>query len=202
MRREVSMLSRRTMLVGLSAAGLSAAGIAGPPAFAQGEAGMSRPSAHLFSFNAIGGGVLPLKSFAGRPVLVVNTASRCGFTHQYRGLQALYARYRSRGFVVIGVPSNDFGGQEPGSNAEIAEFCGSTFGVEFPLAAKESVTGAQAHPFYRWAARERPGDLPRWNFHKYLIDGEGRLAAVFPTSTDPLDPRITIAIDRLLAGGA
>jgi glutathione peroxidase len=198
------MPTRRGFICGGTIAGLSAAttGIGAGAALAEGaQAGsMSRPSAHLFSFTAIGGGALPLSAYSGRPVLVVNTASRCGFTHQYRGLQALYSRYRERGLVVIGVPSNDFGGQEPGSNAEIAEFCGATFGVAFPLAAKEHVLGAQAHPFYRWAARERPADLPRWNFHKYLIDGEGRLAAVFPTSTDPLDPRITLAIDRLLAG--
>ncbi len=99
------------------------------------------------------------------------------------------------------MPANDFGGQEPGSNSDILGFCSSTFGVTFPLAAKTSVLGAEAHPFYRWAAQERPGETPRWNFHKYLIGRDGRIAAVFNSSTQPTDPRVITAIERALIGG-
>ncbi len=157
-------------------------------------------SAHSFSFEGIEGGVINLAEFRGRPVLVVNTASRCGFVNQYAGLQQLWTRYRARGLTVIGVPANDFAGQEPGSNEEILGFCSSTFGVSFPLAAKTTVVGERAHPFYRWAARERPADTPRWNFHKYLIGRDGRIAAVFPTSVEPTDPRVLTAIELALIG--
>jgi glutathione peroxidase len=156
-------------------------------------------SAHDFSFRAIEGGDLPLAGFKGRPVLVVNTASQCGFTKQYAGLQDLWKRYRDRGLVVLGVPSNDFGGQEPGSEAEIKKFCAVNFDVDFPLAAKEPVKGDGAHPFYKWAAAEL-GVMaaPRWNFHKYLIAPDGRLIDWFSTPTDPLAPRVTAAIEALL----
>jgi glutathione peroxidase len=118
------------------------------PAAAADSAG----SAHDFRFTAIEGGALPLAQYKGKVVLLVNTASQCGFTPQYAGLQEVWDRYRDRGLVVLGVPSNDFGGQEPGSEAEIKEFCEVNFSVDFPLAAKEHVVGAEAHPFYRWAA--------------------------------------------------
>jgi glutathione peroxidase len=104
-----------------------------------------------------------------------------------------------RGFTIIGVPSNDFAGQEPGSEAEIAAFVQTEYGVSFPMAAKQIVTGADAHPFYRWAARERPGETPRWNFHKYLIGRDGHIAAVYPTSVAPEDPRMLLAIESALA---
>ncbi len=157
--------------------------------------------AHSFTFEGIEGGVIRLADLRGRPFMVVNTASRCGFTRQYAGLQQLWTRYRERGFTVIGVPANDFAGQEPGSNEEILGFCSSTFGVTFPLAAKTSVIGENAHPFYRWAARERPGETPRWNFHKYLVGRDGRLLAAFNTSTEPTDPRVLTAIERAFIGG-
>lgn len=179
---------------------LTAAALAGASMPAAGLARTAdSPTAHAFRFEGIEGGTIDLSSFRGRPILVVNTASRCGFTRQYAGLQQLWTRYRARGLTVIGVPANDFAGQEPGSNAEILGFCSSTFGVTFPLAAKTSVIGADAHPFYRWAAAERPGETPRWNFHKYLIGRDGRIAAVFPTSVEPTDPRILTAIERALA---
>lgn len=115
------------------------------------------------------------------------------------GLQALWEGYRARGLVVIGVPSNDFGGQEPGTNAAIMGFCGAAFGVSFPLAAKTVVRGPAAHPFYRWAAEVLgPANVPRWNFHKYLVDAEGRLAAAFASSVDPEDARIRAAIEGAL----
>jgi glutathione peroxidase len=177
-----------------------AAGVAASSARAEEPAPMSRPTAHAFSFEGIEGGRIDLASFAGRPILVVNTASRCGFTSQLGGLQTLHERYGPRGLVVIGVPSNDFR-QELADNSEIAAFCEGAFGVTFPLAAKSHVIGPDAHPFYAWAARERPGEGPRWNFHKYLVGPDGRLAAVFGTTTEPADPRMILAIERALAAG-
>jgi glutathione peroxidase len=159
-------------------------------------------TAHAFRFDGIEGGSIDLAQHRGKLLLVVNTASRCGFTGQYAGLQALWTRYRARGLTVVGVPANDFAGQEPGSNEEILGFCSSRFGVTFPLAAKSVVLGEGAHPFYRWAAQQRPSETPRWNFHKYLIGRDGRIAAVFPTSVEPTDPRIITAIERALVGGS
>jgi glutathione peroxidase len=186
-------------LGGLVVAGLMIGAAGSSPAEARtGE----RQTAHAFSFDGIEGGVIDLARYRGRPILVVNTASRCGFTRQYSGLQQIWTRYRERGLTVIGVPANDFAGQEPGSNAEILGFCSSTFGVSFPLAAKTTVVGGEAHPFYRWAAAERPGETPRWNFHKYLIGRDGRIAAVFPTSVEPTDPRVMTAIERALVAPA
>jgi glutathione peroxidase len=191
------MFDRRTAMLGIVVSGVSAlktsASLAASPL----------ATAHAYSFDAIDGGRIDLAQFRGRLVMVVNTASRCGFTGQYAGLQQLWTRYRARGLTIIGVPANDFAGQEPGSNEEIMGFCSSTYGVTFPLAGKTSVVGERAHPFYRWAAAERPSDTPRWNFHKYLIGRDGRIAAVFPTSVEPTDPRVLTAIERALvsAGG-
>jgi glutathione peroxidase len=166
------------------------------PAFAQ--APMSRPTAYGFSFAGLDGRNILLAEHAGKPILVVNTASLCGYTPQYAGLQELWTRLRGRGLVIIGVPSNDFGGQEPGGAAEISKTAQQEYGVSFPLAAKVEVKGPAAHPFYRWAALERPGESPRWNFHKYLIGREGRIVASFAQSVDPLDPRVIAAIEREL----
>ncbi len=139
-----------------------------------------------FTFTTIGGEPLPLSQFEGRTVLVVNTASRCGFTPQYRGLQSLHRKYADHGLTVLGVPSNDFGAQEPGSSTEIQEFCESHFGIDFPLTGKVAVSGDEAHPFFRWAAQEMgPLAQPRWNFHKYLIAPDGRLVDWFSSATEP-----------------
>ena len=155
-------------------------------------------SAHEYGFVSIDGGDLPLAAWRGRPVLVVNTASFCGYTPQYKGLEALWRGYRDRGLVVLGVPSNDFGAQEPGSEAEIKSFC-ATYEVSFPLTRKVPVTGREAHPFYRWLAGELgERGVPRWNFHKYLIDGDGRTAGAWPSSIAPQGKDITAAIDVLL----
>src|SRR5689334_15814537 len=129
-----------------------------------------RMSAHDFSFTSIDGKPLKLADFAGHPVLVVNTASECGLTPQYKGLEALWQKYRDRGFVVLGVPSNDFGRQEPGSAEEIKNFCTTRYSVDFPMTEKCHVIGGAAHPFYRWVADTLgEGGTPRWNFHKYLV---------------------------------
>lgn len=161
--------------------------------------GMSRATAYAFSFATGGGDTIRLADHAGKPILVVNTASLCGYTPQYAGLQALWARYRERGLLIVGVPSNDFGSQEPGDEAEIGHTA-HQYGVTFPLAAKAVVRGADPHPFYRWAASERPLETPRWNFHKYLVGSDGRLAGSFPAAVAPDDPRLIEMIERALAG--
>jgi glutathione peroxidase len=139
-----------------------------------------------------------LCQFSGKVVLVVNTASECGYTPQYEGLEKLYRRYREKGFVVLGFPANDFGGQEPGSNKEIAKFCQVNYDVTFPVFAKTSVIGANANPLYR-ALAAQTGKPPRWNFHKYLLDRAGQPAAVFESAVEPEDRRVTSQIDKLLA---
>jgi glutathione peroxidase len=156
-------------------------------------------NAYAFSFETIDGAPMPLERFRGQVLLIVNTASQCAFTNQYGGLQKLWSLYRSRGLTVIGVPSNDFSGQEPGDNTEIMGFCSSTFGVTFPLASKVGVLGEEAHPFYRWAARENAKAVPRWNFHKLLIDRKGRLAKTFASSVEPQSSEIALALELLLA---
>lgn len=185
-------LDRRAVLGGLASLGLSSAALAQ-------QAGMSERTAYSFAFAGIDGGAdIRLAGFDGRPVMVVNTASFCGYASQLGGLQTLWTRLSPRGFAIVGVPSNDFGGQEPGPPAETIQIARS-HGVAFPLAAKTKVVGADAHPFYRWAAAARPRETPRWNFHKYLIGIDGTIAAVFPTAVDPLDARITVAVERELA---
>jgi len=154
-----------------------------------------------FELEAIDHAPMRLADWRGRALLVVNTASKCGFTGQYAGLQRLHETYHARGFTVIGVPSNDFGRQEPGSEAEIAEFCRTHFQIGFPMAAKTRVTGRDAHPFYRWALRELGrAAVPRWNFHKYLVAPDGTLACWFSTVTGPTSPRVIRAIERVLPG--
>mgnify|MGYP001231126910 CR=1 FL=1 len=157
-----------------------------------------RPAAmaHGFEFKAIEGEPLSMATFEGKAALVVNTASRCGFTHQYGDLQAVWERYRDRGLVVLGVPSNDFGGQEPGTEAKIKEFCEVNFNVDFPITTKGHVRGDGAHPFYRWAAEELgSATKPRRNFHKYLIAPDGRLVDWFGTSTSPTSERVLRSIE-------
>ena len=166
-------------------------------AFAQAPA-MSRSTAYAFAFTSLDGAKLALAEHAGKPILIVNTASQCGYTPQLAGLQQLWARYHDRGLLIIGVPSNDFGGQEPGGPAEINKTAHGEYGVTFPLAAKADVKGPSAHPFYKWAAQERPGEGPRWNFHKYLIGRDGRIAAVISTQTEPTDTRVIAAIEKEL----
>lgn len=136
--------------------------------------------------------------FAGQVVVVVNTASLCGFTGQYKSLETLYARYRERGLVVLGFPSNDFGNQEPGDNRAIADFCENTFGVRFPMFAKTSVRGPAANPLFRTLA-ERSGSAPRWNFHKYIVSRDGRQVTAHDSNTDPLSPAFLRDVERALA---
>ena len=135
-----------------------------------------------------------LCQYAGKVLLVVNTASQCGYTPQYDGLEALYRKYKAKGLVVLGFPSNDFGGQEPGSNKEISTFCVNQYAIDFPMFAK---TELKANPLYADLVKST-GDAPRWNFHKYLVDRSGRRVQSFGTKVEPNDPKFVTAIERLL----
>ena len=155
--------------------------------------------AHDFSFTAIDGKPLDLKSLAGKPILLVNVASYCGFTPQYTDLQALHENYGPRGLVVLGVPCNDFGAQEPRDEGEIAKFCETMYDVTLPLTAKQKVIGPEAHALYSWIAAEvGEGSAPKWNFHKYLIGKNGSLQGAWPSRVRPVSNEITSAIEAAL----
>jgi glutathione peroxidase len=189
------MMNRRTIIA--SALAVIAAPVS--TRTVQAQAGMSRITAYAFSFPALAGGDIRLAEYAGRPLMVVNTASLCGFTPQYAGLQQLWTEFHGKGLTIIGVPSNDFGSQEPGGSSEIAQTAQHQYGVTFPMAAKAVVKGSNAHPFYKWAATERPKDVPRWNFHKYLLGRDGYIAEAFPETVEPTDTRVKTAIARAFA---
>lgn len=156
-------------------------------------------TAFEFRFDAIDGAPLPLSSFQGKALLVVNTASQCGYTPQYADLVTVWKAYRDKGLVVLGVPSNDFGGQEPGSAQQIKQFCEVNYDVDFPLTAKAVVVGDAAHPLYRWLASQLgAASAPRWNFHKYVIGADGQAVAAFPSSVKPTDAKLTAAIEQAL----
>jgi len=156
-------------------------------------------SAHAFSFPGLAGGTVNLADYKGKAVLVVNVASRCGLTPQYEGLQKLWDAHGKQGLVVLGVPSNDFGAQEPGSEAEIQTFCSTNYSVNFPMTGKQAVIGGTAHPFYRWVVEEAgEAAAPKWNFHKVLIGKDGALAGIFGSRTDPNDTELVAAIDTAL----
>jgi glutathione peroxidase len=153
------------------------------------------------TMTAIDGEPLPLAQFKGRVLMVVNTASFCGYTPQYKGLQALYDKYKDQGLTIVGVPSGDFMGQEYKTNKEVAEFCESTFGIKFPMAEKAKVKGKDAAPFYQWAAATLgPDNTPKWNFHKYLVGRDGKLVAAFPSKVTPNDPNLVKAVEAALKG--
>ncbi|MEW6643167.1 MAG: glutathione peroxidase [Pseudomonadota bacterium] len=192
------MIDRRQILTLTLAASFSRALIDHACAETSASPGLSRITAYGFSFGALSGKDIRLSDFAGRPMLIVNTASLCGYTPQYAGLQQLWAEFQSQGLVVIGVPSNDFGGQEPGSTGDIDHTAHTQYGVTFPIAAKTVVRGPDAHPFYRWAATERPKQVPAWNFHKYLLGRDGYIADVFASAVEPTDTRVRTAIGRAL----
>ena len=156
-------------------------------------------NAYDFDFTSIDGAPLPLASFRGKPVLVVNTASKCGLTPQYEGLEQLYRDYRDQGLVVLGVPCNQFAGQEPGTEAEIKTFCETRFDVDFPMTSKVDVKDQARHPFYAWA-EEKLGTpaVPVWNFHKILIGKDGDALAAFGPRTDPQDAGLKQAVEQAL----
>lgn len=156
---------------------------------------------HEVTLRAVDGGELSLKPYLGKVVLVVNVASKCGLTPQYAGLEALYQQYREQGLVVIGLPCNQFAGQEPGAEAEIQEFCQLNYGVTFPLSAKLEVNGPNRHPLYRLLAGEGaefPGDIT-WNFEKFLLGKNGQVLARFSPRTTPEDPALIAAIEKAIA---
>lgn len=186
------MIGRRDFLIA------GAAAMAGAASSHSASAQMSRITAYGFSFPALNDGTIKLADYTGKPILVVNTASLCGFTPQFAGLQTLWSEFRGRGLTVIGVPSNDFN-QEPGGAADITDVAQAHYGVSFPMTAKTVIKGPNAHPFYKWAAEARPRDVPRWNFHKYLVGRDGYLADAFPESVEPTDTRIKTAIGRAMA---
>jgi glutathione peroxidase len=156
-------------------------------------------SAYDHAFKTIDGQPLPMTTFKDKVVLVVNTASKCGLTPQYDGLEKLYTDYKDKGLVVLGVPCNQFMGQEPGTEAEIKDFCETRFNVDFPLTSKVDVKEAGAHPFYKWAEAElgEPA-VPVWNFHKILIGKHGEAIRAFGPRTEPLDGEVTAAIEAAL----
>ena len=151
------------------------------------------------SIESINGENINLSDFKGKTILLVNVASNCGFTEQYTGLQILYDKYKEKDFIILGVPSNQFGEQEPGSNKEIKNFCETNFNITFPLTNKVNVKGDNAHPIYKWA-KENYGNstIPKWNFHKILINKEGRIEETFFSFTKPNSKKILKKIDRLL----
>lgn len=174
-------------LIGLGALALQAK----PPQEAEGEVNVLDHEMAL-----IDGTEVSLKDYEGKVVLIVNTASKCGYTRQYEGLQALYESKREDGFVVLGFPANNFLGQEPGSNKQIAQFCSSEFGVTFPMFEKISVKGGDAHPLFK-ALTEAVG-APSWNFNKYLVDREGNVVARYDSSTSPQDAELVERIEGLI----
>jgi glutathione peroxidase len=156
-------------------------------------------TAYDFTFKSIDGDAMPMSAFKGQAVLVVNVASQCGLTPQYSGLEQLWKDKHGKGLVVLGVPANDFGAQEPGTENEIKTFCETRFAVDFPMTAKEHVIGPDAHPLYKWIAAELgEAGAPKWNFHKYLINKDGTIAGTFGSRTEPGDAEMNKAIDEAL----
>jgi glutathione peroxidase len=162
---------------------------------------MSDNSKTLFDFkiNSINGGELDLSSFKGKTILLVNVASKCGFTNQYDDLQNLYDNFKDKGLIVIGIPTNQFGGQEPGSEKEIKNFCETNFNITFPMTSKYEVKGANAHPIYIWAKDTfGKSTVPKWNFHKILINKDGKIEDTFASFTGPLSNKVVKKIEQIL----
>ena len=157
--------------------------------------------AYDFKFKDIEGSSLILSEYKGKIIVVVNVASQCGFTKQYEDMQKVWEKYKSKGVVVLGVPSNDFGKQEPGSNQEIKSFCESKFGISFPMTEKVTVKGPDAHPFYIWA-KENYGNsaIPKWNFHKIIVGKNGKIVDTFSSLTNPSSKRFITSLESLISG--
>mgnify|MGYP000459873716 FL=1 len=155
--------------------------------------------AHDFKFNDLGGRELNLNEFNDKVIVVVNVASQCGFTKQYEDMQKIWVEYQDKGVVILGIPSNDFGQQEPGSSEEIKNFCEAKFGITFPMTEKVSVKGKNAHPFYIWA-RENHGKsaIPKWNFHKIIINKSGKIEDTFTSITNPSSKKFITALEKTL----
>ena len=155
--------------------------------------------AYDFKFNDLDGSNLNLSEYKDKVIVVVNVASQCGFTKQYEGMQTIWEKYESKGIIILGVPSNDFGNQEPGNNKEIKNFCEAKFGITFPMTEKVSVKGNNAHPFYKWA-KENHGNsaVPKWNFHKIIIGKDGKIEDTFASMTNPSSKKFIKALEKAL----
>ena len=163
--------------------------------------GFTNDSTSLFDFkiNLINGDELKLSSFKGKTVLLVNVASKCGFTKQYDDLQKLYENYSNKGLVIVGVPSNQFGGQEPSSEQEIKNFCETNFNITFPMTSKYNVKGESSHPIFQWAKKTYGySAVPKWNFHKILINKKGKIEETFSSFTNPMSKKIITKLEKIL----
>ncbi|MBC7926398.1 MAG: glutathione peroxidase [Bryobacteraceae bacterium] len=154
-------------------------------------------SVHDFTLNSIDGAPTPLSQYKGKVMLLVNVASQCGYTPQYSGLESLYGKYKSKGLVVVGIPANNFGGQEPGTNEEIKQFCSRKYNVTFPMMSKVSVKGDDKTPLYGFLTGDG-GDV-KWNFTKFLVDKDGKILARFESNVKPDSPELTGAVEKALA---
>ena len=154
--------------------------------------------ATVFSFKDVDGKIINLADYKDKVIIVVNVASRCGFTNQYEGLQSLWSTYKEKGLVIVGIPSNNFR-QEPGTNKEIKDFCETTFGINFPITEKLNVIGTDAHPFYLWAKKNYgSGAIPKWNFHKIIIGRNGKVVDTFASITKPSSKKFISAIEKAI----
>ena len=152
-----------------------------------------------FNFKDLSGDEIKLSNYKNKVIVVVNVASQCGFTNQYEDMQKIWDKYKAKGLVVIGVPSNDFGNQEPGTSNEIKNFCSSKFGISFPMTEKVKVKGSEAHPFYKWAKENYgKGAVPKWNFHKIIIDKSGKVFDTFSSITNPSSNKFTKVLENLI----
>ena len=159
---------------------------------------VSNSTAYDFEFSSIDGNLIKLSQFKGKVVVVVNVASRCGYTPQYEDLQTLWSEYKSKNLVVLGIPTNNFR-QEPGSNKEIKDFCETNFGITFPMTEKTNVIGTNSHPFYKWARKDFGiGAIPKWNFHKIIIGKDGKVASTFSSITSPSSKKFINTIEKLI----
>ena len=155
--------------------------------------------AYDFKFKDLDGSILSLSEYKGKVIVVVNVASQCGFTKQYEDMQKIWEKYQAKGVVMLGVPSNDFGSQEPGSNKEIKNFCEAKFGITFPMTEKVSVKGENAHPFYLWASENHgKSAVPKWNFHKIIVGKNGKIFDTFASITNPSSKRFIKALEKAL----
>ena len=155
--------------------------------------------AYDFSFKDLDGSTLSLSDYKGKVIVAINVASQCGFTNQYEDMQQVWEKYQSKGIVILGIPSNDFGKQEPGSNEDIKNFCEAKFGISFPMTEKVTVKGSEAHPFYIWAQKNHgKSAIPKWNFHKIIIDKNGKVAETFSSITNPSSKKFIKALEKLI----
>ena len=167
--------------------------------FPTGVSGDYSKLAYDFNFNDLYGSILKLSDYKDKVIVVVNVASQCGFTKQYEDMQKVWEKYQEKGIIMLGVPSNDFGNQEPGSSKEIKNFCEAKFGITFPMTEKVSVKGENAHPFYKWSKKNYGNSaVPKWNFHKIIIGKDGKIADTFASITNPSSKRFISSLEKAL----